>query len=99
VILSGSHRASQYADILRTLDYRRKRERASGEHPDTLTRMNNFAFAFKFQGRNDEAISLLKTCLQLRKQVLGLGPHHPDTESSLEALVNEWPRENVMVEP
>jgi len=57
------------------------------EHPDTLTGMNNLAFTLKAQGRNTEAISLIKTCFKLRKQILGL--EHPDTEDSLKAL-NEW---------
>jgi hypothetical protein len=64
------------------------------EHPSTLTSMNDLAFTLKFQCRNDEAISLMKTCLQLRKQILG--PQHPDTESSLEAL-NKWQMENTVI--
>ncbi|OCK75291.1 hypothetical protein K432DRAFT_175945 [Lepidopterella palustris CBS 459.81] len=73
------------------------RKRVLGEeHPSTLTSMNNLAFTFKFQGRNDEAILLLKTCLQLQKQILG--PQHPDTESSLKSL-NEWQMEEMVILP
>ena len=46
--------------------------------------MNNLAIMWKSQGRNEEAIVLMKECVELRKKVLG--PSHPDTEQSLEAL-------------
>ena len=59
-----------------------------------LTAMGNLAFTLKSQRRNEEAISLMDTCFQLRKRILG--GHHPDTESSLEAL-NEWQMENVEI--
>ena len=64
------------------------------EHLDTLTNMNNLAFTFKAQGRNDEAILLMEKCFQLREQVLG--PQHPYTTSSLKAL-NEWQLENMEI--
>ena len=54
------------------------------EHPDTLTSIANLASTLKSQGRNKEAISLMKACIQLQKQILG--PHHPNTESSLNTL-------------
>ena len=54
------------------------------EHPDTLTSTANLARTWKSQSRNGEAISLMEMCFQLQKQIVG--PHHPDTESSLEAL-------------
>jgi hypothetical protein len=70
------------------------RKRVLGEkHPDTLTSMNNLAFTFKAQGR-DEAVSLMEKCFQLRKQVLG--PQHPYTTSSLKAL-NKWQLENMEI--
>jgi Tetratricopeptide repeat len=62
-----------------------KRERVLGQdHPDTLTSMNNLAFAWKSQGRDIEAFDLLNECFLLRKQKLGAD--HPDTRSSLMAL-------------
>ena len=64
------------------------RKRVLGEeYPDTLTSMNNLAFTWERQGRAIEAISLMGGCCNLRRQVLG--PGHPDTEASLEAL-HEW---------
>ncbi|KAF2178646.1 hypothetical protein K469DRAFT_803063 [Zopfia rhizophila CBS 207.26] len=40
------------------------------EHSDTLISITNLAFAFKFEGRNDKAISLIEKYFQLQKQVL-----------------------------
>ena len=54
------------------------------EHPSTLTSINSLAFTFKHQGRNEEAISLMEKCFNLRKQVLG--PQHLYIISSLKAL-------------
>jgi len=54
------------------------------EHPDTLTSMNNLAYTWKGQGRDEEAIKLMSECVQLRTQILGAG--HPFTLSSLAAL-------------
>jgi hypothetical protein len=65
------------------------------EHPDTLTSMNNLAFALKAQGCDEEALSLIKACFQLRKQILG--ELHPYTKSSLDTL-NQWQVENVELE-
>ena len=42
------------------------------EHLDTLVSMNNLAFIWKGQGRDKEAIVLIKQCVQLRECVLGL---------------------------
>jgi hypothetical protein len=54
------------------------------EHPDTLTSMNNIAFTWKGQGRDEEAVRLMGDCVQLRTNVLGAG--HPFTLSSKAAL-------------
>jgi hypothetical protein len=62
------------------------------EHPDTLTIMNNLAFTFKGQGRNEEAIALMKDCVQILKRVLG--PEHPSTTSSQAALI-AWQMEDL----
>jgi tetratricopeptide (TPR) repeat protein len=60
-------------------------EKALGpEHPNTL----------KSQRRNEEAISLMGACFQLRQRILG--GYHPSTESSLETL-NEWRMENTEI--
>ena len=57
------------------------------EHPSTLTTMHNLAYTWKSQSRNNEAISLMKNCFELRNQILG--PEHPGTEISLQTL-REW---------
>ena len=57
------------------------------EHPDTLTSMNNLAFTWRTQGRDNEAWKLMEECFLLRK--LKLGADHPDTVSSLTTL-HEW---------
>ncbi|KAF2727510.1 hypothetical protein EJ04DRAFT_538910 [Polyplosphaeria fusca] len=57
------------------------------EHPSTLTSMNNLAFTLQSQGLYSKAIPLLEECCRLRQHVLG--PDHPHTRSSLEAL-QEW---------
>jgi len=71
------------------------RKRVLGaEHPDMLTSVNNLAFTLKSQSRNEEAISLMRKCFQLQKQILG--PQHRHTKSSLEAL-NEWQMESIEI--
>jgi len=64
------------------------------EHLDTPMAMGNLAFTLKSQSSNEEAISLMETCFQLRKQILG--GHHPDTESSLETL-DDWQMGNIEI--
>ncbi|KAI9774770.1 MAG: hypothetical protein M1839_001637 [Geoglossum umbratile] len=44
--------------------------------------MHNLALIFRSQGRNGKAVSLIRDCFELRKQILGL--KHPYTKSSLE---------------
>jgi hypothetical protein len=64
------------------------RKRVLGEeHPDTLTSMNNLAFTFKGQGRDDDAVRLMNECVGLRTQVLG--SDHPYTLSS-KGTVDSW---------
>jgi Tetratricopeptide repeat len=57
------------------------------EHSDTLASMNNLAFTWKEQGRDIDAFRLMKQCVPLRVQVLGV--EHPHTLSSTAALI-EW---------
>ncbi|KAF2727809.1 HET-domain-containing protein [Polyplosphaeria fusca] len=64
------------------------------EHPSTLTSMNNLAFTFKSLGKVEQAFSLMKDCCRLQEEVLG--PHHPDTVSSQEALA-AWRLEAVEI--
>ena len=55
------------------------------EHPNTLNSMANLAWTWKYQKRNDEALNLIKKCIQIREKSLGLD--HPDTKSLLETLI------------
>ncbi|KAL4804178.1 purine and uridine phosphorylase [Aspergillus unguis] len=57
------------------------------KHPDTLTSMANLAHTLRSQGRIPEALALLKACCRLRNEVLG--PDHPVTKESVDAL-GEW---------
>jgi hypothetical protein len=60
------------------------------EHPQTLTSMANLAFTWKAIGRRAEAFKLMDECVQLRRQVVGVG--HPDFLSSSETL-SRWQSE------
>jgi hypothetical protein len=57
------------------------------EHPDTPTSMAYLAFTLKSLRRDEEALSVLKTCFRLRKQIFG--EQHPYTKSTLAAL-DRW---------
>jgi len=56
-----------------------------GEHPDTLTSMNNFAFTLKGRDQDAKAIKLMEKCVEL--QALVLGADHPHTLSSSATLI------------
>jgi hypothetical protein len=64
------------------------------EYPGTLMAIGNLAFTLQSQSRHEEAISLMETCFQLRKQILG--SHYPDTESSL-GTSTQWQMENMEI--
>jgi hypothetical protein len=49
--------------------------------------MNNLSFTLKGQGRDDEAVSVLKLCLQLGRRVFG--SQHPNILSSLK-IRDKW---------
>jgi hypothetical protein len=57
----------------------------------TLLYMSNLAGIWKSQGRNLEAILLLKDCFQLQRHKLG--PQHLDVKRSRE-LLNKWQMES-----
>ena len=52
--------------------------------------MNNLGLTWKKQGRDTEAVTLMNTCVQLRKQILG--SEHPFTQGS-SRLLNVWGNE------
>lgn len=60
------------------------------DYPNTLTTINNLAFAWKGSGRSTEAIRLMEECVQVRRRVLGI--EHPDTQLSSSAL-DQWMQE------
>ncbi|KAK3351866.1 hypothetical protein B0H65DRAFT_459284 [Neurospora tetraspora] len=49
--------------------------------------MANLAFAWKSQGRHEDALALMQDCVEARERVLG--PEHPYTLSSLTAVL-KW---------
>jgi hypothetical protein len=57
------------------------------DHPYTLCSMNNLAFTLKGQGKDAEAISLLRECVQLCQQTIRA--KHPNLVSSSTALA-QW---------
>jgi Tetratricopeptide repeat len=61
-----------------------RKKKLGADHPSTLTSMANLAFMWKEQGRDAEAISLMRECVQLREQVLGA--KHPHFISSSDVL-------------
>jgi len=54
------------------------------EYLNTLTSINNLAFTLKSQSHNEEAILLMKKCLQLGKQIFST--HYFNIKSSLKTL-------------
>ena len=66
------------------------RKRTLGaEHPDTLMSMNDLAYTWKSQDRNEEAIDLMKQAKGLLRE--RLGTDHPLTMSCVQTLY-EWQR-------
>ena len=64
-----------------------RKSKLGADYPDTLISMNNLAFTFKNRGEVEKATRLIEECVEKRKQVLG--PNHPDTRDSEEAL-SSW---------
>ena len=54
------------------------------DHPDTLTSMNDLAWAYQAAGKLDLALPLSEETLKLKKAKLG--PDHPDTLTSMDNL-------------
>ncbi|KAF2280037.1 uncharacterized protein EI97DRAFT_369427, partial [Westerdykella ornata] len=62
------------------------------DHPNTLTSINNLAFIFKDQDKMYKAVSLMEDCC--KRQTAVLGPQHPHSISSHEALAT-WQLESI----
>ena len=67
-----------------------RKKKLGSDHPNTLICMNNLAFTLKEQGKDAEAISLMRDCVRLRK--LKLRTNHPHFISSLNTLA-DWEAE------
>ena len=52
------------------------RKKLGADHPSTLTIMNNLAFTWKEQGRDAEAVGLMKECVRLQQWILGADHRH-----------------------
>lgn len=63
------------------------REVLGAKHPDTLQAMQSLAISWHACGRRDNALCLMRQCLQVQQVVLG--PHYPSTKESAQFLV-EW---------
>ncbi|KAL2197093.1 hypothetical protein P885DRAFT_68976 [Corynascus similis CBS 632.67] len=61
------------------------------DHPNTLTSMYNLAHVWKDMGHHKDAVSMIRTCYDLRQRILGVG--HPSTVSTLSTL-ESWLKEN-----
>jgi len=53
--------------------------------------MGNLAFIWESQGRLDEALDLMRRCVEFQQQILG--PNHPHTVFNRSAL-REWEAAN-----
>jgi hypothetical protein len=60
------------------------KKKLGADHPDTLTSMANLAFTWKAQCRSEEAVVLMRQCIQQRQRVLKAG--HLDLTSSVRVL-------------
>jgi hypothetical protein len=67
-----------------------RKTKLGADHPDTLTIINNLAFTWKAQGRDNEALKLMEECVIAHTLILGT--NRPDTLSSRTILL-EWQKE------
>ena len=60
------------------------KKKLGADHPSTLTSMNNLAFTWKDQGRDTEAVGLMRECVRLGQRILGANhPHFISSSNSL----------------
>ncbi|OAL06354.1 TPR-like protein [Phaeosphaeriaceae sp. SRC1lsM3a] len=62
-------------------------KKLGADHPSTLNSMVNLAFTWKAQGRGEEAIALMRQCIEQRERVLRVD--HPDLTSCVRVL-EQW---------
>ncbi|KAF2022905.1 hypothetical protein EK21DRAFT_82028, partial [Setomelanomma holmii] len=70
------------------------KKKLGADHLDTLASMNNLAYTQRSLGREVEAISLMRECVQLRQQ--RFRPNHPNLLSSSAALA-QWDAEHAVM--
>ncbi|KAF2473822.1 uncharacterized protein BDR25DRAFT_217410, partial [Lindgomyces ingoldianus] len=63
-----------------------RKKKLGADHPSTLTSMANLAFTWKGQGREAEALDIIKECVHQCRRVLGAD--HPYYFSSLNMLAD-----------
>ena len=63
------------------------------DHPNTLMVLSNLAIVVRKQGRAEEAISRMETCIELREW--SLDSHHPVTQQ-MRQLLNDWREEDLL---
>lgn len=66
------------AEELQTDAMEARKKKLGADYPDTLTSMHNLAFAWKEQGRDEEAIRLMHECVLSLTRVLGQASDHMD---------------------
>ncbi|KAK7048824.1 hypothetical protein R3P38DRAFT_3345817 [Favolaschia claudopus] len=76
------------SEILHRKVLERRKKLLGGEHPDTLTSMNNLAWTYWSQGRWSDAEGLQVAVLEIRKRLLG--EEHPDTLTSMNNLASTY---------
>ncbi|PSN62925.1 hypothetical protein BS50DRAFT_500680 [Corynespora cassiicola Philippines] len=84
------------AEVLRTRVMQTRKTKLGDDHTDTLISMSNLVFTSKCQGRDTEAIALIRQCVQSRYRKLG--GNHPDFIFS-SATLAEWEREKTSAIP
>ena len=71
----------------------RGRENALGkEHPDTLTSVDNLAWALQNQGKHEAAEAMARRALEWREKTIGR--EHPDTLTSVHSLAVAFGRQD-----
>lgn len=75
------------------VEVQRMSEKLHGkEHPSTLMVLSNLAIVVRLQGRAEEAISWMETCIELRER--SLDNDHPVTQQMRQILA-DWREEDL----
>lgn len=71
-----------------------RKTKLGADYPDFLTSMNNLAFTWKGQGRDQEALKLMDECVALRSRIIST--NQPHTLSPRTILVS-WQAEALYI--